>query len=295
MKYLDLTGLGVYTNKVKSAISTAQTAAVTSAESYADGLKNTIDNYTINGKKISTNPTISLDFIPTSEKGTANGVATLDANKMIPLSQLGNLDTTLFVILSDSEELPNNTANISKSKFYLKKSDSTSDSNVYAEYIYTGDLSSAYDASKWEKLGEYKASTDLSDYYNKSTVDTKIDAVDKKVTTIQSYINTTLADINKLTFDKKFDTISGTADSGQNVVTSVTKGDTNGTIKVTYGTALTTHQSLDGYVNNLTYTLSSEVGRNFNLVNNITKSGKTIAATYIQVSAVSDDEIAALF
>ena len=106
-------------------------------------------------------------------KGAKDGLATLDANKRIPLEQLGNLDTTLFEVVP---ELPSTIATIKK-HIYLKTAGITGDKNNYAEYIYTGDLTAAYDATKWEKLGEVTASVDLSGYYTKDQIDTTINAI----------------------------------------------------------------------------------------------------------------------
>lgn len=93
----------------------------------------------------------------------ANGIPKLDSNGRIPLSQLGNLDTTLFQVVT---ALP--TTGIKKNRIYLLKSSSTATQNLYSEYVYTGDVSATYDASKWEKLGEYKADIDLSPYSKKT-------------------------------------------------------------------------------------------------------------------------------
>ena len=111
-------------------------------------------------------------------KEQANGLATLDGNKRIPLEQLGNLDTTLFEVVP---ELPSTIATIKK-HIYLKTAETTGTKNNYAEYIYTGDLTSTatYDATKWEKLGEVTASVDLSGYYTKSEIDTKVNAIDDR-------------------------------------------------------------------------------------------------------------------
>lgn len=72
-----------------------------------------------------------------------------------------NIDTTLFQIVS---ALP--TSGINKNRLYIVASANKDPQgkNVYAEYIYTGDTSTAYDASKWEKLGEYTPTVDLSPY-----------------------------------------------------------------------------------------------------------------------------------
>ena len=96
------------------------------------------------------------------EIGRANGVAGLDANGNVPLAQLGNLDTTVAEVVT---ALP--TTNIKK-HIYLIKDTSGVTQNQYEEYIYTGDTSAAYDASKWEKLGDFRATVDLADYAKKS-------------------------------------------------------------------------------------------------------------------------------
>lgn len=92
----------------------------------------------------------------------ANGIPKLDANGRIPLSQLANLDTTLFQVVT---ALP--TSGIKSNRIYLLKSSATGTQNIYGEYIYTGNVSATYDASKWEKLGEYKADIDLTPYSKK--------------------------------------------------------------------------------------------------------------------------------
>lgn len=89
-----------------------------------------------------------------NRKGASGWTRVVDPN---------NLDTTLFQIVT---ALP--TSGINKNKIYLMliKGDDTEEQNLYAEYIYTGNTSAAYDASKWEKLGEYKPEVDTSTYDN---------------------------------------------------------------------------------------------------------------------------------
>lgn len=91
-----------------------------------------------------------------------NGIAGLDSNGYVPLAQLGNLDTTVSEVVT---ALP--TTNIKK-HIYLIKDTSGVSQNQYEEYIYTGDTSATYDASKWEKLGDFRATVDLADYAKKS-------------------------------------------------------------------------------------------------------------------------------
>lgn len=87
-----------------------------------------------------------------NRKGASGWTRVVDPN---------NLDTTLFQIVT---ALP--TSGINKNKIYLMliDGDDTEEQNLYAEYIYTGNTSAAYDASKWEKLGEYKPEVDTTLY-----------------------------------------------------------------------------------------------------------------------------------
>lgn len=94
--------------------------------------------------------------------GLNNGIATLDSKGNVPLSQLGNLDTTVAEVVTT---LP--TTNIKK-HIYLIKDTGGVTQNQYEEYIYTGNTSATYDASKWEKLGDFRATVDLKDYAKKN-------------------------------------------------------------------------------------------------------------------------------
>lgn len=116
------------------------------------------------------------NYIAQAEKGVRNGVAPLDRDNMIPLQYLGHLDMTVFTVV---ESLP--TSDI-ENKVYLVKSSLTSDKNIYSEYIYTGNRNGVYDATKWEKLGEVAAKTDLSEYYKKTEVDNKLTGLTRTLT-----------------------------------------------------------------------------------------------------------------
>lgn len=115
-------------------------------------------------------------FIKASEKGAANGVATLDGNGFVPLKQLGNVDMTFAEVVT---ALP--TENIKK-HIYMMKAGTSGDNNTYAEYIYTGDITAAYDSTKWEKLGEQQTSVDLSGYVKTTTLTTELGKKVDKVT-----------------------------------------------------------------------------------------------------------------
>lgn len=83
--------------------------------------------------------------------GKANGVASLDSNGSVPIEQLANIDTTLFLIV---RELP--TTDIKTNKIYLVPNQDGQGNNIYVKYLYVENV--------WEKLGEFKAEVDLSGY-----------------------------------------------------------------------------------------------------------------------------------
>lgn len=163
MQFLNKDGLSYLWSKIKAAIINVQTS---------------VGKFTINGKKISENPTLTKTDVglanvtndaqvKRSEMGVANGVATLDGSGKVPAAQLslktinnqsiigsGNItiDLGLYQIV---EELP--IQDINQNKIYLVvRSGSGDEQNKYIEYIYAEE--------KWEKLGEYKADVDLTNY-----------------------------------------------------------------------------------------------------------------------------------
>lgn len=84
--------------------------------------------------------------------GQPNGVAGLDSTGNVPVNQLANISTDLFIIVS---ELP--TEDIKEGKIYcIKDTSSTAQDNGYIEYAYIN--------NKWEKVGEFQAEPDLSGY-----------------------------------------------------------------------------------------------------------------------------------
>nr|DAH85777.1 MAG TPA: hypothetical protein [Bacteriophage sp.] len=138
-------------------------------------------------------------------KKTDDGIATLKDGK-IPLEQLANLDTTVYKVLGTNEALP--TTGI-KSCIYLKLIETgnpTGDNNKYAEYVYTGKIEGTYDATKWEKLGEVAAKTDLSEYYKKTEVYNKTE-INSKVEGLTRTLSS--QDINNFTITPSFRGVQG--------------------------------------------------------------------------------------
>lgn len=168
MQFLDAIGLASFWKKIKNWVNinylSLTGGTIRGSVSFlneADGGKSIrIDPSNITNSKYGVNYLFaSGKMIPIGE---ANGVAGLDANGNVPLDQLGNLDTTVAEVVT---ALP--TTNIKK-HIYLIKDASGVTQNQYEEYIYTGDTSATYDASKWEKLGDFRATLDLADYAKKS-------------------------------------------------------------------------------------------------------------------------------
>lgn len=161
MKFLDLNGLTHFFGKVKT---------------WAGNNYLSLKGGTINGNINISGNVSALQFKKTNGTSTqvliadgsvkginsANGIAGLDSNGYVPLAQLGNLDTTVAEVVT---ALP--TTNIKK-HIYLVKDASGVTQNQYEEYLYTGNISAAYDTSKWEKLGDFRATVDLKDYAKKS-------------------------------------------------------------------------------------------------------------------------------
>lgn len=77
------------------------------------------------------------------------------------------IDTTFAEVVAS---LPTDVTKIKKHLYLVKNASSTESQNAYSEYIYIGEIGTGktYDASKWEKLGEFKASIDLSGYATKA-------------------------------------------------------------------------------------------------------------------------------
>lgn len=105
-------------------------------------------------------------------KGRPNGIASLDGKGFVPLAQLGNLDMNFFEAV---QELP--TKDIKK-HIYLIKNTKEGEQDTYNEYLYTGDIDGEYDASKWEKLGDFVPTFDLQEYVKKNGAVAKLEFYD---------------------------------------------------------------------------------------------------------------------
>jgi hypothetical protein len=187
MKFLDLNGLTHFWNKIKNWSNSNFFSKEGGEINPTSGLQ-----YIINGEQldvsVSGNKNETISIFNVNENGISaksivntggdatqvlmadgslktlginNGIATLDSMGNVPLQQLGNLDTTVAEVVT---ALPK--TNIKKHIYLIKVSSVTQ--NQYEEYLYTGDTSVEYDASKWEKLGNFRPTVDFANYAKKT-------------------------------------------------------------------------------------------------------------------------------
>lgn len=218
MKFLDSTGLAHFLNKIKEWSNSNFLSKRGGEITPTSGLY-----YIINGEQLnvakSGNENENIDIFTVDENGmsatnivktggtatqvlmangsvktlnASNGIAGLDSKGNVPLSQLGNLDTTVAEVVT---ALP--TTNIKK-HIYLIKDTGGVTQNQYEEYIYTGDTSAKYDASKWEKLGDFRATVDLADYAKKNKAVSNLRFVSEENQVKFSLLNIDEGEINSI-------------------------------------------------------------------------------------------------
>ena len=166
MQFLDTIGLAYFWEKIKNWVNinylSLTGGTIRGSVSFfndADGGKSIrIDPYSI------TNSRYGVNYLFASGKmipiGEANGVAGLDANGRIPLAQLGNLDTSLFKLVTS---LPSSGES---NKIYIVK-DGSDANDVYQEYYYTN--------GAWEKIGTHAVKVDLTPYAKKTEAVTNVE------------------------------------------------------------------------------------------------------------------------
>lgn len=166
MQFLDAIGLAYFWEKIKNWVNinylSLTGGTIRGSVSFlddADGGKSIrIDPSSI------TNTNYGVNYLFASGKmipiGEANGVAGLDANGRIPLAQLGNLDTSLFKLVTS---LPSSGES---NKIYIVK-DGSDANDVYQEYYYTN--------GAWEKIGTHAVKVDLTPYAKKTEAVTNVE------------------------------------------------------------------------------------------------------------------------
>lgn len=202
-KFLDKAGLQHYDEKIKAYVDSKSGGVNTDLTSHIGNKKNP---HGVTKEQVGLGNVTNEAQIPLSQKGVASGVATLGTDGKLIAVQLpamktvngvsvvgsGNIsiDLSLYKVV---DSLP--TTGIDATKIYIVPAKTTEDKNIKAEYVYTGNPASTYDASKWEKLGEAQTNivvdAELSDTSTnpiqnkavKSAVDTLTSSVNSKVAT----------------------------------------------------------------------------------------------------------------
>lgn len=179
MQFLDAIGLAYFWEKIKDWANSCFFSQRGGYISPKTGLQYTIDgeqlsitisgneNETINIFNVDENRMEAIAIVKTGGTATqvlmadgsvrtlnaANGICGLDANGRIPLAQLGNLDTSLFKLVTS---LPSSGES---NKIYIVK-DGSDANDVYQEYYYTN--------GAWEKIGTHTVKVDLTPYAKKT-------------------------------------------------------------------------------------------------------------------------------
>ena len=201
--FLDKAGLQHYNEKIKAYVDSKSGGVNTDLTSHIGNKKNP---HGVTKEQVGLGNVANVAQIPLSQKGVASGVATLGTDGKLTAAQLpamktvngvsvvgsGNIsiDLSLYKVV---DSLP--TTGIDATKIYIVPAKTTGDKNIKAEYVYTGNPASTYDASKWEKLGEAQtnivvdaelSATSTNPIQNKavkSAVDTLTSSVNSKVAT----------------------------------------------------------------------------------------------------------------
>ena len=280
-KYLDNEGLTHFTGKMKE---------------YADGKAGEVDSkvtthisdkknnpHDVTKAQVGLGSVDNVQQIPLSQKGVANGVATLDANGKIPVAQMpknGEVSASLYKIV---DALP--TTGIDISKIYLVPASATTAKNNKTEYIYLGDPNKAYDESKWEKLGDEQKSSTVTTPGGSITVDTAL---------IENSPNPVAGGVVKA----KIDEIDGklgtkvaqdTYDTKMTAIDSKLKTLENKTIDVDAELGDTSNPVQNRAVNAAVLNLNTEIGKKANSTDLNAATGKittleTNAATILSVT-----------
>lgn len=237
-KFLDKAGLQHYDEKIKAYVDSKSGGVNTDLTSHIGNKKNP---HGVTKEQVGLGNVTNEAQIPLSQKGVASGVATLSTDGKLTAGQLpamktvngvsvvgsGNIsiDLSLYKVV---DTLP--TTGIDATKIYIVPAQTTGDKNIKVEYVYTGDPTSAYDASKWEKLGEaqtnivvdaYLSDTSINPVQNR-TVKTAVDNLSNSITSINSTLGELNSRISKASIDNtRQDTaIEGKLDKTDYVVDS---------------------------------------------------------------------------
>lgn len=201
-KFLDKAGLQHYDEKIKAYVDSKSGGVNTNLTSHIGNKKNP---HGVTKEQVGLGNVTNEAQIPLSQKGVASGVATLGTDGKLTAAQLpamktvngvsvvgsGNIsiDLSLYKVV---DSLP--TTGIDATKIYIVPAQTTGDKNIKVEYVYTGDPTNAYDASKWEKLGEAQTNivvdtelnADSTNPIQNKAVKSAIDTLKQSITDVEN-------------------------------------------------------------------------------------------------------------
>ena len=289
-KYLDLTGLTSYDQKLKNKTTQDLAQTLQFAKDYADGLA---DNYDPAGTaqtkfdQLSATVNTKADKVTTLEGyGITDAYTKQQANSEIArqIAAAGHLEK---VVLEEEEELPE-VGSAKQNAIYMKPLTGGKGNNIFEEYMVIN--------GAWEKLGT--TDVDLSNYATKSEVGTaKTEAVSEAVQQAKSYADGLAGNYATAAQGAKADTALQKAD--------ITEGATNGTIAVK-GTDVAVHGLKSAaYAETSAFDAAGTASSAVSALENgqVATNKNDIAALKEQVAGlptdtytpISEEEIAALF
>lgn len=291
--FLDKTGLQHYTEKVKAYVDSKSGGVNTDLTSHIGNKKNP---HEVTKEQVGLGNVTNVAQIPLSQMGVASGVATLGTDGKLTAAQLpamktvngvsvvgsGNIsiDLSLYKVV---DSLP--TTGIDATKIYIVPAKTTGDKNIKAEYVYTGNPASAYDASKWEKLGEAQTNivvdAELSET-STNPVQNKVvkSAVDTLTSSVNGKVSVSVYNANTQAIDRDIKALKGKSDEHDTAIAG--KLDKSAYVVDAELSATSTHPVQNKAVKSAVDTLTSSV------------NSKVATSTYNTKMSALDSSISAL-
>ena len=220
-KFLDLTGLTLYDQKIKQKITTDDASTLQSAKSYADGLASNYEAAgAVNSLKGELEPRIAANegAITTLKSGKADKATSLAGYGIADAYTKGETDSAIATAVANAshlkraivESLPE-VEEADENTIYMVGTGAGSEDSAYEEYMLIN--------GAFEKIGS--SEVDLTNYATKSYADGKATAAE---TNAKSYADSLASNYATAEQGTKADTALQQSD--------ITTGESNGTIKV---------------------------------------------------------------
>lgn len=312
-KYLDLTGLTVYDNKIKEKVATDDATTLQSAKEYADGLGVNYDPAGTAQTKVDAlskgQVTTNKNDIATLKTGKADKATTLAGYGIGDAYTKAQADNAIQTAVANAghlkreivTELPEATT-ADEHTIYMVKKSSPAGTNAYDEYM----VVNADGAKKLEKIGD--SAVDLTNYATKQEVATaKSQAISTASGDATSKANKALSDAKA--YSDSLAPNYATASQGVKADTalqkaSITSGTANGTIAVSGenisvqglgSAAYTASTAYDAAGTAQTKVTALQNGAVKTNTDNITALTSRVSAIETGTTAITEEEINGLF